>query len=220
MHELEKTGEKFNLELYLSNQQMTKDLTRKIANHVCEGTSEADGQQLVTDEFKKIGVTKFWHPTKFRIASDTTKSFRELPDQTIKLKKGDLFFLDVGPIIDDHEADYGETFIFDEKNSTDEVKKLQKLSEEIWQATNKKWKMENLKGVDLFMFSEELAKKQNCSLNPLTAGHRLGDFPHALFSKEKLFNLNFSPTARLWVLEIQVINSSLKLGSFYENILF
>ncbi len=42
----------------------------------------------------------------------------------------------------------------------------------------------------LFEYANELANKQGYKLNPMMSGHRLGDFPHKLFSSEKLFEIS------------------------------
>lgn len=63
-------------------------------------------ETLIIDTFKAKGVTHFWHPTEVRISSDTVKSFREISDPNLKCVTSDICFLDLGPIINGHEADY------------------------------------------------------------------------------------------------------------------
>lgn len=96
---------------------------------------------------------------------------------------------------------------------------LSKASANIWRETAKKWKTTGLSGLELFKYADDLAKTIGCNLNPLMAGHRLGDFPHALFSNERLFSLDFVPSENLWVLEIHVTSPSLQRGAFFEDIL-
>lgn len=218
----EKTGEKFNLETYLKARELCLNVVDRISKKIVAGMNEADGQQLIKNEFNNVGVTKFWHPSKFRIGSDTTKSFRELPTPEIRLNNGDLYFVDVGPIIEEHEADYGETFIFQpwggESDLAEKVA-LRDASEKIWQEIAGLWKLGSLSGVELYRRAEQLALSLGFRLNPLMAGHRLGDFPHSLFSKEKLSAFTSSPSVNLWVLEIHIINDRLQSGSFFEDIL-
>ena len=56
-------------------------------------------------------------------------------------------------------------------------------------------------------------------LNPNMAGHRLGDFPHALFYKGTLSNFDKQPIQNLWVLEVLITNNEDTFGSFFEDIL-
>lgn len=220
MQSIEMTGEKFNLEVYLAAQEICRRTCHKIASQVQTGFSEKDGQMLILEEFKKVGVKKFWHPSKFRIGPDTIKSFREFPDESIRMQSEDIFFLDVGPIIEDHEADYGKTFVFPRKGEVDKnLNSLADASFQVWQETAKQWQQVGLTGTSLFEFADKAAQSRGFQLNPLMAGHRLGDFPHALFSKDKLFSTDIVPQKNLWVLEIHIIDPDSRRGSFFEDIL-
>jgi len=215
---IEQTGEKFSLEKYFAARHLCQQVVARIANQACVGMNEADGQSLIKTEFQKEGITKFWHPSKFRVNSETLKTFRELPDQNIRLAEGDLFFIDVGPIYEDHEADFGQTFIL-QPNQDNPYQDLAQVAQDVWQKTARQWSENSLTGEQLYTFAANEAQMRGCQLNPLMAGHRLGDFPHALFSKDKLSGLTFSPLTHLWVLEIHVTHENLQRGAFFEDIL-
>ncbi len=218
----EKTGEKFHLETYHKARELCLNVVDRISKNVTLGMNEADGQQLIKEEFRNAGITKYWHPSKFRIGFDTSKSFRELPTAEICLAEGDLFFVDVGPVYEDHEADYGETFLFSSSPKftpkTDLIE-LREASRKIWQEIASLWKSGQLTGVELYLRADQITQSSGLRLNPLMAGHRLGDFPHSLFSKEKLAAFSKSPSVNLWVLEIHVVSDQLQCGSFFEDIL-
>ncbi|CAN5512849.1 M24 family metallopeptidase [soil metagenome] len=214
----ERTGENFRWTNYFDARQRGISAVDRIFSNLQEGMSEAEGQQLVKEEFLKDGAEKFWHPSKFRIGADTVKTFRAAPEDSIRLQKGDILFVDVGPIFDGHEADIGRTQIFGE-TSDESLKRLMSASREVWMKTANAWKTDNLSGEALYTFAGSLAEGRGYKLNPLMAGHRLGDFPHALFSKDKLSEMKFRPSENLWVLEIHLIDDSLARGSFYEDIL-
>ncbi len=220
MQTSEQTGDKFNLTTYFNARTLCQDVVKRIAMQVTAGLSEKDGQELIKNEFKKEGVTKFWHPSKFRIGSETVKSFRELADESVRLGKGDIYFVDVGPIIEEHEADYGETFVLPANDvNKSELRTLADASLKIWQHTADKWKNAQLSGVDLYHVANNFAQSLGYYLNPLMAGHRLGDFPHALYSKDRLFSVDLVPTENLWVLEIHIVSDSHRRGAFFEDIL-
>ena len=229
---IEAVGEKFNLVDFLAARESCQAITAEIVASLQEGMREQDGQDLVKKIFAKHNIYKFWHPTKFRMAADTLKSFREPPDPDLRLRSGDLCFLDLGPIIQDHEADFGRTFIFTQnaKNSQGSLNShgssnspaahsIINAAEDIFRATAKAWKREGLSGQALFAFAEQAARSCGLELNPHMAGHRLGDFPHHIHSKQKLFDLTNCPSANLWVLEIHVLDRALGRGAFYEDIL-
>ncbi len=217
----EKTGDKFSLEKYFEAQELCRRVVDSVAEKVTLGMNEIDGQSLIRDEFSKVGIQKFWHPSKFRIGSETMKSFRELPDHSVCLQAGDLFFIDVGPIIDDHEADFGKTFTFDCNTSApiENLLRLESGSHEVWKETADAWKNSHLNGIELMNVADRAAKKLGLILSHSMAGHRLGDFPHALFSKSSLFSFKAVPTSSLWVLEIHLIDKNIQRGAFFEDIL-
>lgn len=211
----ERTGAKFNLDIFLHAREMCISATHKIISEIQPGMNEKHIKDLVDRHFSKIGVTKFWHPTKIRIQSDTMKSFRELSDPHLKCAIGDICFLDLGPVIQEHEADYGKTFLVGKS----ETNSLIQTCHAIFDSCAQKWKLERLSGKKLFEYANELANKQGYKLNPMMSGHRLGDFPHKLFSSEKLFEIESVPTKNLWVLEIHIIDESKNTGAFFEDIL-
>lgn len=211
----DKTGEKFDLGVFLSARVKCIAVTEKIISQISAGLNEQDIKKIIEAEFRNIGVNKFWHPTKIRIGSDTTKNFRELSNPQLKTKINEICFLDLGPIIDDHEADFGRTFLV----GSDKENELIRASQQVFQETSEIWRSKGVTGTELFSFASTAAAERGYKLNPLMAGHRLGDFPHKLFSSDKLFELGRTPTENLWVLEIHLIDEKSNTGAFFEDIL-
>ena len=50
-------------------------------------------------------------------------------------------------------------------------------------------------------------------------GHRLADFPHAALYKGPLAEAAFTPSAGLWMLEIQIRHPELPYSAFFEDLL-
>lgn len=215
MFENDKTGENFNLNTFLNARKKCIEITNTIISRITGGLSEDEIKKIVQEEFAKIGVTKFWHPIKIRIGSDTTKSFRELSNLDLRTVNGQICFLDLGPIIDNHEADYGKTFIVGSIQSDE----LIQACDQVFKETSDVWKSNGTTGIELLNFASQAAEKLGYELNPLMAGHRLGDFPHKLFSSDKLFELNRRPTENLWILEIHLIDKKNNRGAFFEDLL-
>ncbi|MDD4976953.1 MAG: M24 family metallopeptidase [Bacteriovorax sp.] len=211
----ENCGIDFDLELYLKARAKTVQAVQSAAAHIHPGMNEAESLIILNHELNQAGVEKFWHPTKFRIGSNTIKSFRDISDETVLLEN-DLFFIDIGPVFFNHEGDYGETFLV---GSDARLEKLQAAPKQIFYATQAQWKAHKLTGVQLYEFAEQEALKLNLVLNTKMYGHRLGDFPHALHFKGKLGSLEISPAPHLWVLEIHLIDESTNRGAFFEDIL-
>lgn len=217
----EQLGPDFNLQTYLKARELCQKAADIIINRVEIGMTEKDGQALVKDVFKDFDITKFWHPTKFRMSSETIKTFRDLPDENLKVVDQDLLFIDVGPIIDNHEADFGRTVVLNKSNSTinSEFIKLAKASEVIFRETEQYWQQTKATGLKLFEFAQAQSLEKGYRLDHRMAGHRLGDFPHQVFSKQKLFEYEKSPIKNIWVLEIHIVDDNLMRGSFFEDIM-
>lgn len=212
---LDKTGEKFNLNLFQQAREQCIQIVESVIQKIEPGFTESQIQSLLKSSFLNSGITHFWHPTKVRISSDTTKSFRELSDPTLTCQSGDLCFLDLGPIIHEHEADYGRTFIVGSQEKNDLIESCH----EVFQKTSQAWKEQNLTGLELFEFARSLAESKGYTLNSFMAGHRVSDFPHRIHSMQKLFELEAVPSDGLWVLEIHLIDVKTSRGAFFEDIL-
>lgn len=214
-HDREKCGSKFDLELFLLAQSKTKKLIQDFSIHIKPGMSEKLAFQMLEDVLNKSGLEKRWHPTKLRFGKNTTKSFRDLSED-ILLAENDVYFFDIGPVYGEHEGDFGETFFIGDNL---ENQKLALASKEIFEATRELWKYNKLTGERLYLKAEEIAGKMGYELNTKMYGHRLGDFPHALYCKESLGKVDIHPSPFLWILEIHIIDHKRQLGSFYEDLL-
>ena len=146
-----------------------------------------------------------------------------MPDQDLKIKSGDICFIDVGPIINDHEADFGRTFVFEsEKLNPQDLavkNKLIEASHKVFQFTVQAWKKDKLSGFALYQLAQKYALDLGYVLNLGMDGHRLGDFPHHVHTRIGLGEFEQTPITDLWVLEIHLLDRINKLGAFYEDIL-
>ena len=223
MNLFEMTGEKYNKDTYFQARKTCILVVEEIIASLQVGLAESDVQKLIKAKFASHGIEKFWHPSKFRIATDTLKTFKDLPDQDIKIKSGDICFIDVGPIINDHEADFGRTFLFNPENfNSNELSAKHKLiqaSHKVFEQTATAWKNKKLTGIELYQFAQQQALVIGYELNTGMDGHRLGDFPHHVHTRTGLGEFEQTPVTDLWVLEIHLLDRINKLGAFCEDIL-
>ena len=189
---------------------------KKVSELVEVGMCEADGIDLIEQVLKEAGHEKNWHPHKFRIAKNTTLSFREKSDETIRLKKNDIFTIDIGPVWKNFEGDYGETFIF---GDNEEFKKIKLESEKIFNDCKKYWQYHQCTGKELYIHAKNLATEKGYILNTNMKGHRLGDFPHHVFYRGGLSEIDKVPAKNIWVLEIHLLNKDRTYGAFFEDII-
>lgn len=216
MNNIEGTSAKFNLETYMEARKIARKIILLTASQVDVGMSEEDGMNILDQLFDNFGVEKKWHPHKFRIGKNTTKSFREKSEPGIILGENDIYFIDIGPVINGHEADFGQTFT---TGQNPENSLIQKSSKDVFDEVQKLWKDEGLTGSELYLKAKAIADNKGYLLNTKMNGHRLGDFPHALFYKGKLQDFENKPVDNLWVLEILLKHKELEIGAFYEDIL-
>jgi len=215
MNELEKCGEKFNLDQFFRAQEKTKKLVYEFSQTIIPGMNEKKTHALFEEFLSNNQIDKKWHPTKLRMGPNTTKSFREESiDYT--LKENDLFFFDIGPVFYDHEGDFGQSFSVGNDLL---LKDLSLAPEYIFNLTKNAWKENDLSGIALYEYAQNEALKLNLKLNTNMYGHRLGDFPHALYSREKLGAIDQILSPHLWVLEIHLIDERLNRGAFFEDTL-
>lgn len=217
----EQLGPDFDLQKFLNARALCQKAADIIIDRLEVGMTEKDGQALVKDVFKDFDILKFWHPTKFRMSTDTTKTFRDLPDENLTVVDKDLVFIDIGPIIDNHEADFGRTVVLNKTGGelNPQYLQLAKASEIIFRETEKRWKQTGATGIKLFEFAQHKTAELGYRLDHRMAGHRLGDFPHQVFSKQKLFEYEKSPVKNIWVLEIHIVDDKNQRGSFFEDIM-
>lgn len=213
----EALGPKFNETAYLQARLDCLEAIENMSAKLFEGMTEKQGMEIIEDELKSRDSKKRWHPNKFRIGVNTTKSFRESSEEDVVLSKGDLVFIDIGPVFGDQEADMGRTYCFG--NCSEEYRSLQNAAEKVFLACKEKWETEKLTGTALYDFAEQEAIRLGYELNPKMAGHRLGDFPHALITRESLSKFDKAPKSKLWVLEIHIICPKLNRGAFFEDLL-
>ena len=216
MRDPEGLGENFNLAAYMEARKVARKIALLFASHVDEGMTEEQGLEIIEELMQRHGVDKKWHPSKFRIGSNTLKSFREKSDPGVVVQKDDIYFLDIGPVVNGQEADYGQTFTL---GQNPEYAKIQRASKLVWDELAALWRVEKLTGAELYEKAKELAQKHGYVLNEQMQGHRLGDFPHAIHSKGKLGEFEKTPAQNLWVLEVHLRHPEKAIGAFFEDIL-
>lgn len=208
-------GEKFDrTKLYLAR-DIARNITYELSSLIKPGMREEDAHAIYKELCKKYPVEKQWHPAKLRFGPNTLKSFKELSDPYV-LQEEDLYFIDIGPVIEGHEADYGETFVLG--NNFDH-KQIAAASKTIFDEVSKVWREKRITGPELYAYAEERARIHGNILDRESDGHRIGDFPHHVFFRGGLPETNEIPLPDAWILEIHLAHPSGKFGAFFEDLL-
>ena len=214
---VEGVSEKFDAERFLAARARAWELLHELASFIRPGhTTAAVGAEL-KQLLKRAGVAKQWHPPQLRLGRDTMCPFNADPLADEPLRENDIFFLDLGLLIDGHETDVGKAFVIGEY---DDASACAQASEEVHREGVAYWRRTKCSGVELYRFAKERAAARGFELSlDGASGHRLGDFPHHVFSRLHLRKWEAPIAPERWVFEVHLIDPRWRFGAFYEDLL-
>jgi Xaa-Pro aminopeptidase len=193
------------------------------------GITESHLNQEIYDLAKEMfGISTYWHKRIVRAGANTLLPYAENPpDHTIG--EDDILFLDLGPVFEEYEADFGRTFVI----GSDPAKL--KIRDDVGKAfvDGKRYFHENpdITANQLYAYAVSLAEKYGWEFGGLIAGHLIGQFPHERIADDKVTlyvhpknNLRMRSTdekgqLRHWILEIHFIDRERRIGGFFEELL-
>ncbi len=214
--ELERVGPNYDLQMMGEVRRRTREAINKIAAKVRPGMVEEDAIAMARELLREEGLLRGWHGTYVRFGRNTTKIYGAPSEPGVILGEDDIFLVDIGPVFERWEGDGGDTFVTgadpDKNRCAADCKRL-------FNVVRAKWREEHSTGQALYDFAAQEAEKMGWVLNLDLAGHRLSDFPHSAIFKGSLKEVDFTPSARLWVLEIHIRHPEGLYGAFYEDML-
>jgi Xaa-Pro aminopeptidase len=215
-HRREAVGEIFTLEGMLAARALTFDAVYRIAAAVQPGMTEGRAHQVAEDILAGMGMQRIWHKTIVRFGEGTLSSFHEPVGSERMLQETDIFFVDLGVVWDGHEGDAGDTFAV---GSDPEMAACAAAARTLWAEVSAKWEQDGLTGQALYEFAERRAHAAGWVLKRDVKGHRVSDFPHAIYRAGDLGDFDARPSSGLWVLEIHLEHPTRPFGAFYEDLL-
>lgn len=219
---IEAVGPQFLRESMLKAQHQTRTITLEVLSQIREGMTEDEARLMALSVFSDYGVKKHWHRPFIRFGEGTALTFHDPIQPDYKLQENDPFYIDLGPVWKDeslgveYEGDYGDTFVLGENK---EASKCAKTARELFQKARQKWLTDNATGEQIYAFLKTEAESRGYILHDRVDGHRVSDFPHQKYSKERLAALTFKPADAIWVLEVQILDSQKRFGAFFEDLL-
>jgi methionyl aminopeptidase len=208
-------GDKFDLQKLYKARNVARDIAYELSSMFRPGMTEDDAHRIYKELCKNYPVEKQWHPAKLRFGPNTLKDFKEVSIPYL-LQEEDIFFIDIGPVIENHEADYGETFTI---GSIYEQKLIAETSKKIFYEVADHWNLQRPTGEELYQFAQERAEHYGYYLSMGSDGHRIGDFPHHIHYKGGMPGIHEGIVPNAWILEIHLFNRERTFGAFYEDIL-
>lgn len=204
-------------------QSKSWEVLNKIRSQLSEGLTEDEARKLALKVFQDHGVSKHWHKPYIRFGVGTKLTFHDPLQDNYRLQMGDPVSIDLGPVWPDaetglsYEGDVGDTFSFGASNP--EVENFAQTVRDLFKEAKSEWHSKKLTGQEIYEFLGKRAQSMGYKLVAEVAGHRVGDFPHQKYTKERLSRVQFQPKSNIWVLEIQLIHPGLNIGAFFEDIL-
>lgn len=208
-------GNKFDLSKLIDARNLAKEIAYELKDQITPGMTEAHAHKLYKEICLRHGITKQWHAPKLRFGPNTLLNFGDVSAE-YTLKENDIFFIDIGPVINEHEADFGETFYL---GNNPEHKKICASQRSVFDEVRNHWLETHKTGLALYEYAKEVSQKHGFILNMDQDGHRIGDFPHQLFYKGSLKDCDESIIPNAWILEIHLWNPDRKFGAFFEDLL-
>ena len=212
----EGVGAAFSLQAMMHARDMTFAAVNRIAAEIRPGTSEGRACDIAQDILAAMGMDRLWHPNVIRFGPGTLQTFRGPFQPDYVLRTDDIFFIDLGVVWNGHEGDCGDTFVV---GTDPAMHACAAAAREIWAAVAQRWREERPSGQALYDYAADAAQTRGWKLNWEVKGHRVSDFPHAIYEAGKLGDFEQTPSPGLWILEIQIAHPTRPIGAFFEDIL-
>jgi Xaa-Pro dipeptidase len=215
----------------MSAQNKAERLFREVEERglIRPGITESQLNKEIYDLAKELfGISTYWHKRIVRAGANTLLPYAENPpDHTIGDE--DILFLDLGPVFEEYEADFGRTFV----TGSDPARL--KMREDVGKAfaEGKHYFKEHpeLTSSEFFAYAASLAEKYGWEWGGPIAGHLIGQFPHERIAEDKV-SLYIHPKSnvklrstdekgqqRHWILEIHFVDRVRQIGGFFEELL-
>lgn len=215
-HNKQAVGTHFDLHKMFHARDKTFAAVNAIAEQVQVGMSELQARELAKQTLVAMGMDRIWHQILVRFGASTLKKFNEPSEANPVLQANDIFFIDLGVVWDGHEGDAGATFTVGDDT---EMSVCAQACKTIYDEVEAHWRATRCSGKALYDFAEQMAVKHGWRLNVEIRGHRVSDFPHAIYKAGDLGDFENVPETGLWILEIQIAHPSKPYGAFYEDLL-
>lgn len=194
------------------------------------GVTEAELSKEIHElAARRHGVRTHWHKRVVRSGPHTLEPYAENPPDRA-IAPGDILFVDLGPVFEAWEADFGRTFVLD--GADEHRRRLRDALRPAWEAARERYRARpDMTGGELFDVAREEARAAGYEFGGPIAGHLVGHFPHERIARDKIsFYItegNDLPMSRLneqgkkyhWILEMHIVDRERQIGGFMEELL-
>ncbi len=193
------------------------------------GITESQLNKEIYDlALEMFGISTYWHKRIVRAGANTLLPYADNPPDHL-IGEDDILFLDLGPVFEEYEADFGRTFVI----GSDPAKL--KMRDDVGKAfaDGKRYfnQTPDITADQLYAYAVSLAEKYGWEFGGPIAGHLIGQFPHERIAEDKI-TLYVHPRSTLrmrstddngrlrhWILEIHFVDRARQIGGFFEELL-
>ncbi len=196
-----------------------------IRSGITETSLNADIYALAREMY---GINTYWHKRIVRAGRNTLLPYADNPPD-LTIREDDILFLDLGPVFETWEADFGRTFVLG--NDPLKLKMQQDIAQAFAETKRHFQATPEITSSELFHYAFSLAEKAGWEFGGPIAGHLIGQFPHERIADDKV-SLYVHPKSHLpmrsldehgqkrhWILEIHFVDREREIGGFYEELL-
>lgn len=198
-------------------------------NLIRPGLSELDINEAVYALAEQAyGIERYWHKRIVRSGPNTLAPYDENPPNLV-VAEDDIVFLDLGPVFEEWETDFGRTFVVGD----DPLKHKLRRDIESAFAKGKSYFREHpeITCAELYEYGHQLARDAGWEYGGPIAGHLIGVFPHEKIANDKITlyvhpenpnrmqTLDADGRKRHWIFEIHFVDRTRRIGGFYEELL-
>ncbi|KIW37724.1 uncharacterized protein PV06_10355 [Exophiala oligosperma] len=211
-------------------QTMALELFREIERDLIRpGISE----KTLSNEIHELGsrrhnVRTHWHKRVVRSGPNTLMPYAENPPDRI-IQPDDILFVDLGPVFEAWEADFGRTFVLGDDPAK---KKLRDTLDPVWNTVKARYREDpDMTGAQLYEIACSEARNAGWEFGGQIAGHLVGSFPHERIPNDKITlyitegnmesmgKTDAKGNKRHWILEVHLVDRELQIGAFMEQLL-
>jgi Xaa-Pro aminopeptidase len=193
------------------------------------GVTELEISHAVRDLAKELlGVTRHWHKRVVRSGPNTLHPYAENPPDRL-VTEDDIVFLDLGPVFEEWEADFGRTYVLGDDPLKHELHAdLFRVFDAAKQHFSER---PDITGEQLFAEVQRLTAQTPWEFGNYHCGHVVGEFPHVQVDKTRTHYLimkgSDKPMRRPdlegkvahWILEVHLVDRDRQIGGFLEELL-
>ncbi|HEX3395183.1 MAG TPA: M24 family metallopeptidase [Steroidobacteraceae bacterium] len=196
---------------------------------VCPGKLESElTAEIHALAQARFGVRRHWHKRIARSGPNTLLTYHD-PHSDRRIGNDDIVYLDLGPVFEAWEADFGRTYVVG--SDPDKHRLVGDLADAFSRGKNFYRQSPNLTAGQLYDYTAALAADYGWEFGARTAGHVIGLFPHETRPQDpdhlRIRHGNPLPLRepgangqrRHWILEIHFVDRARQIGGFFEELL-